>query len=293
MSMPSLHRPLWLPTWHRIAKESAGRHYNIVSEGERFPELISEIGRSLASQYFLTYTSPRPVEDGAEREVVLTLQHPNGEGEAHASYQVRGIGGAIVVPSNSGAGTTQAQTVIAYGIWNMLVPLLAAGGLILLARVRLNEIPAEVLGLVKTATSSPASTGQNAVPEPVVPKTSAPYARLVRQSPFEEAPREIALSRDEMTIGRGEECEAIILHSSISREHARIKKSQTGLCAARFAEQKRHLHQREKGYRKSSQRRDAGSYRRRGVYLLRRECVKSKRAECSRRLNSRAKFTLV
>ncbi len=218
--------PFMAPDLHRIAKESAGRHYNIVSEGERFPELISEIGRSLASQYFLTYTSPRPVEDGAEREVVLTLQHPNGEGEAHVSYQVRGIGGAIVVPSSSGAGSTQAQTVIAYGVWNMVVPLLAAGGLILLARVRLNEIPAEVLSLVKTATSRPDATGQ--VPDSIVPKTSAPYARLVRQSPFEEAPREIALSRDEMTIGRGEECEAIILHSSISREHARIKKVKQG-----------------------------------------------------------------
>ena len=110
----------------------------------------------------------------------------------------------------------------------MVVPFLAAGGLILLARVRLNEIPAEVLSLVKTATGSPASASQNAVSEPVVPKTSAPYARLVRQSPFEEAPREIALSRDEMTIGRGEECEAIILHSSISREHARIRKVKQG-----------------------------------------------------------------
>ncbi len=220
--------PFMAPDLHRIAKESAGRHYNIVSEGERFPELIGEIGRSLASQYFLTYTSPRPVEDGAERAVVLTLQHPNGEGEARVAYQVRGIGGARVVSPGSGAGATPPQTRIAYGVWNMVIPLLAAGGLLLLARVRLNELPAEVRSLVKTATVRPASTGQSAGPEPVVPKNAAPYARLVRQSPFEDAPREIALSRDEMTIGRGEECEAIILHSSISREHARIKKVKQG-----------------------------------------------------------------
>ena len=220
--------PFMAPDLQRIAKESAGRHYNIVSEGERFPELIGEIGRSLASQYFLTYTSPRPVEDGAEREVVLTLQHPNGEGEARVSYQVRGIGGARVVSSSSGPGGTQPQTVLAYGVWNMLVPLLAAGGLLLLARVRLNEIPAEVLSLMKTATAAPGSTSENPALAPVVPKNSAPYARLVRQSPFEEVPREIAFSRDEMTLGRGEECEAILLHSSISREHARIKKVKQG-----------------------------------------------------------------
>ena len=85
-----------------------------------------------------------------------------------------------------------------------------------------------MLSLVKTATGGPGSTSQNPPMGSVVPKNSVPYARLVRQSPFEDAPREIAFSRDEMTIGRGEECEAIILHSSISREHARIKKVKQG-----------------------------------------------------------------
>ena len=221
--------PFMAPDLHMIAKESAGRHYNIVSEGERFPELISEIGRSLASQYFLTYTSPRPVEDGAEREVALTIQHPNGEGEARISYQVRGIGGARVVTTSSGPGATTPQAVVVYGVWNGVILLLAAGGLILLARVRLNqipELPAEVLSMLKTATGGPSSMNQSSAA--VVPGTSAPYARLVRQSPFEEVPREIAFSRDGMTFGRGEECEAIILHSSISREHARIKKVKQG-----------------------------------------------------------------
>ncbi len=223
--------PFMAPDLHMIAKESAGRHYNIVSEGERFPELISEIGRSLASQYFLTYTSPRSVEDGTEREVRLIIQHPNGEGEARISYQVSGIGGARVVTTSSGPGATSPQAVIAYEVWNMLIPLLAAGGLIVLARIRINkipEIPAEVLSMLKTATAGPSSMNQSPTPAPVGPGTSAPYARLMCQSPFEEVPREIAFSRDEMTFGRGEECEAIIPHTSISREHARIKKVKQG-----------------------------------------------------------------
>ena len=189
--------PFMAPDLHRIAKESAGRHYNIVSEGERFPELISEIGRSLASQYFLTYTSPRPVEDGAERDVVLTLQHPNGEGEARVSLSGAWDRRRDRRSQQFRTGFHPAANRYCLWVWNMVVPLLAAGGLLLLARVRLNEIPAEVLSLVKTATRGPDSTGQSAVPEPVAPKTAAPYARLVRHSPFEEAPREIALSRDE------------------------------------------------------------------------------------------------
>ncbi len=46
--------PFVAPDLHKIAQATGGRHYNIVSEGRRFPELIGEIGRSLASQYFLT-----------------------------------------------------------------------------------------------------------------------------------------------------------------------------------------------------------------------------------------------
>jgi pSer/pThr/pTyr-binding forkhead associated (FHA) protein len=36
------------------------------------------------------------------------------------------------------------------------------------------------------------------------------------------------LTRDEILIGRGEECDTIIPHDSISREHARVKKLKPG-----------------------------------------------------------------
>ena len=62
----------------------------------------------------------------------------------------------------------------------------------------------------------------------MAPEKPAPYARLVRQSPIDEVPREIAFSRDEILIGRGEECDVIIPHASISREHARVKKLKPG-----------------------------------------------------------------
>jgi len=86
------------PDLHRIAKESAGRHYNIVSEGERFPELISEIGRSLASQYFLTYTSPRPVEDGAEIRAFSHLEGAVVRSGARIGPHARLRPGAVIGP---------------------------------------------------------------------------------------------------------------------------------------------------------------------------------------------------
>lgn len=224
--------PFVAPDLHKIAKETGGRHYNIVSEGRRFPELIGEIGRSLASQYFLSYLSRRPVEDGTRRDITLTVTYNGAVGEDRSSYQVRGVGGArLVTPDSSVSPGTVATTGaggVVYGWWNLFIPLLAGVGLLVLARVRLAELPAEVLARM-TGTSgtggrnsdgqSPALTG---IDKPVS------YARLVRQSPLDEVPREIALTTDEVVIGRGEECNVIIPHSSISREHVRVKKLKPG-----------------------------------------------------------------
>jgi pSer/pThr/pTyr-binding forkhead associated (FHA) protein len=62
----------------------------------------------------------------------------------------------------------------------------------------------------------------------LTPENPSPYARLVRQSPVEAAPREIAFLRDEMVLGRGESCDVVVPHDSISREHVRIKKLKPG-----------------------------------------------------------------
>ncbi len=227
--------PFVAPDLHRMAKETGGKHYNIMSEGRRFPELIGEIGRSLASQYFLTYESPRPVEDGTRREVALKISHPNGAGEVRSKYQLRGVGGgARAVVSSSVSGVAPAENMLAYSWWNMLVPLLSGAGLLLLARVRLSELPADVMSRLKTASSAvsaaagtAASTAASAVAA-VKPDKPAAYARLIRQTPLDEVPREIALTREEFVIGRGEECDIVIPHTSISREHARLKKLKPG-----------------------------------------------------------------
>ena len=215
--------PFVAPDLHKIAQETGGRHYNIVSEGKRFPELIGEIGRSLASQYFLTYLSPRPVEDGTQRNITLSVNYQTREGEAQGSYQVRGVGGARLVAPSPMSGAPSTGGLVSYSWWNVVIPLLAAAGLLLLARVRLSALPAEVLSMVKPLSAlNPTATPAGA------PEKPASYARLIRQSPIDEAPKEIAFSRDEFVIGRGEECDVIIPHTSISREHARVKKLKPG-----------------------------------------------------------------
>jgi hypothetical protein len=91
---------------------------------------------------------------------------------------------AIVPPTaEPGSG---GQTATAYGWWNVVVPLLAVIGLLVLSRVRLSGPSAEVLGGLASA-GPPAST-LNTVPS----EQPAPYARLACQSPIEIVPREIA-----------------------------------------------------------------------------------------------------
>lgn len=214
--------PFVAPDLHKIVQATAGRLYNIVSEGRRFPELISEIGRSIASQYFLTYTSPRPVEDGTRREVVLQVKYRDGEGESSTSYQVRGVGGARLTQASPTSPLPSPGRVV-YSWWNLVIPLLTCGGLVLLSRVRLGPAVS-----VPTVPSFPSPSLSPSDKSPSTGSGQAPHARLVRQSPIDELPREYSLSREENLIGRGEECDIVIPHSSVSRQHARIKKLKPG-----------------------------------------------------------------
>ncbi len=81
--------------------------------------------------------------------------------------------------------------------------------------VRLNTVPAEAEGVLPAAMehTSPAPT---------------PYARLVRLSPVDTAPWEIVLTQVDILIGRGQDCDVIIPHASVSRAHARMKWSKQG-----------------------------------------------------------------
>ena len=204
--------PFAAPDLHKIVKATAGRLYNIVSEGRRFPELIGEIGRSIASQYFLAYVSPRPVQDGTKRRISLRVKYDRAEGESATTYQVRGVAGARLAgdaTAPAGAGR------VVYAWWNLAVPLLALAGLVLLSRARLGRAP------------SAGDITAGAPPAPASPPASGGPTLVRREGPA-ELPQEYSLSRDEVVIGRGDECDFVIPHPSVSRQHARIKKLTPG-----------------------------------------------------------------
>src|SRR6202035_3468933 len=80
--------PFIAPEYAEIVENTHRRSYNIVTEEGRFASLVREIGHSIATEYSLTYRTPRPIEDGTDRRVELKINYGGGNGTANTSYQV-------------------------------------------------------------------------------------------------------------------------------------------------------------------------------------------------------------
>ena len=246
--------PFIAPEYQEIVDATHGRSYNIITEEGRFASLVREIGHSIATEYSLTYRTPRPIEDGTNRSVQLKINYSGNDGEADTSYQVRGLGGAAInVPADEGApggnstGTGLKQ--ISFNWWNGAVPLIAILGLFGLSRMRFG-MPADELKAIVEAQGAPslrmpsaaapapaAHTAQRAPvrPPPSQSPTTAPRgvgntqgARLVAVDRIDPVPAEYSLMKDEISIGRGEDNDVVIPHASVSRQHARLMRRDGG-----------------------------------------------------------------
>ena len=72
--------PFIAPEYAEIVEATHGRSYNIVTEEGRFASLVREIGHSIATEYSLTYRTPRPIEDGTDRRVELKISYEGQTG---------------------------------------------------------------------------------------------------------------------------------------------------------------------------------------------------------------------
>jgi hypothetical protein len=238
--------PFIAPEYKQVVDATHGRLYNIVTEEDRFSDLVREIGHSIATEYSLTYLTPRPVEDGTNRSVELRVNYGGETGTADTSYQVRGIGGAAInVPDTGGGEEGVPSPQISFSWWNGAVPLMALLGLIALSRMRFG-VPADELKAIVEAQNAPqpglvagarqlaqraraASQGSIAPPmhqAPPPPSSamagSVREARLTAIDRVDQIPTEYALLKDEISLGRGEENDIVIPHPSVSRAHARL-----------------------------------------------------------------------
>ncbi len=239
--------PFIEPAYADIVKATHGRAYNIVTEEGRFPSLVREIGHSIATEYSLTYRTPRPIEDGTDRSVELKINYDGQTGSANTSYQVHGVGGARINVSEGAGGGEGANLggtglqQLSFNWWNLAVPLIALLGLFGLSRMRFG-LPAEELKAIVEAQSHPAPpppprmaarapiTAQptptarpvSAAPPPSAAPMAAHEARLSLLEPIDPVPAEYSLLKDEVSLGRGEENDVVIPHASVSRAHARL-----------------------------------------------------------------------
>src|SRR6202790_4475140 len=181
------------PEYQEIVDATHGRSYNIITEEGRFASLVREIGHSIATEYSLTYRTPRPIEDGTNRSVQLKIDYNSEAGEADTSYQVRGLGGAAInVPDDTGTpggnatGTGLKQ--FSFNWWNGAVPLIAILGLFGLSRMRFG-LPADELKAIVEAQGAPSLRMPSSAPAPaartIVQRAPAPRPS---QSPI-TAPR--------------------------------------------------------------------------------------------------------
>jgi hypothetical protein len=248
--------PFIAPEYAEIVQSTHGKLYNIVTEEDRFPQLVGEIGHSIATEYSLTYRTPRPIEDGTERNVELKVNYNGEGGTADTSYQVRGVSGAAInVSDNGGEDTGEEGTglsQVAFSWWNAAVPLIAILGLFGLSRMRFGVSTEELKSIVQAQSQAapvsagsivsgardyvarqvarpaspppvrPASVSGNVRPPPPVRSGAVTEARLTAVNPIDPVPAEYTLLKDEMSLGRGEDNDVVIPHASISRAHARL-----------------------------------------------------------------------
>jgi hypothetical protein len=233
-----------------IVDATHGRSYNIVTEEGRFPELVREIGHSIATEYSLTYRSPRAIEDGTERQIELRVNYGGQSLVGNTSYQVRGVGGAAINVPESGAtgGANQPGTgmrQLSFSWWNAAVPLVALLGLFGLSRMRFGLSTEELKAIMEAQShptpkavspARPAPARAVAAPPPhapsrpggagpaAVPRAAGPArgARLMTIEPIDPVAAEYSLLKDEISLGRGEDNDVVIPHASVSRVHARL-----------------------------------------------------------------------
>jgi hypothetical protein len=250
--------PFIAPEYQEIVDATHGRSYNIITEEGRFPSLVREIGHSIATEYSLTYRTPRPIEDGTNRSVELKIDYNSEAGDAATSYQVRGLGGAAInVPDDtSTAGGNAAGTGLrqfSFNWWNLIVPLIAIIGLFGLSRMRFGVSADELKAIVEAqGRAMPAQTGGQSArassgrapsqgsrgaqqarsqQPPVTSPRGAGLtqgARLVALDRIDPVQAEYSLMKDEISIGRGEENDVVIPHASVSRQHARLMRRDGG-----------------------------------------------------------------
>lgn len=62
----------WVSEYQQLADDTNGRFYDLEA-GEDFTDIIDDIGQVLATQYKITYTTPRPDYDGTRRNIEIEV----------------------------------------------------------------------------------------------------------------------------------------------------------------------------------------------------------------------------
>jgi hypothetical protein len=144
-----------------LAEKSGGQYYP-VPEPEKLQAIFESIGKSLQSEYTLSYTSPNPVEDGQKRNVTVYVRNGSVGTQAKGEYAVPGV-------IATGAGGNRG---LGFGTMAIIfVSLIALLGLLLGAPAALGRRSASQFEVV--AEAAPAAAPAPQPPSPPQSGTSA------------------------------------------------------------------------------------------------------------------------
>ena len=109
----------------RDLAEKTGGQYVGVPAPEKLKDIFETIGKSLQSEYTLTYTSPNPVEDGLKRRITVNVRSGLVGQQTYGEYNVPGVistgasqrsGGGSVISSILSTGTVFAVLTVVLGV---------------------------------------------------------------------------------------------------------------------------------------------------------------------------------
>lgn len=153
-----------------LAERTNGQYIG-VPDPQKLKEIFENIGKSLQSEYTLTYYSPNPVEDGLKRKVTVNTRAGLVGNQTSSEYNVPGVISTGAANRRTGGGGFM-ESIGSIGlVFAVLLSVLGIGFLVPF-----------VLGARSVADEEPASTGRSLTPElPVVRPGKSSHPGVVKK----------------------------------------------------------------------------------------------------------------
>ena len=154
----------------RELAERSGGQYIGVPDPTKLKEIFETIGRSLQSEYTMTYTSPNPLEDGQKRHVTVNVRNGRVGTQVTGDYTPPGLLATGATAKKTGSGTAVRGTTLGTTA-TIFAVLTAVLGTLSFMPVLLRRRPASLEEEAPVATPAPSPAAAPMRSRPTLPGT--------------------------------------------------------------------------------------------------------------------------